>query len=136
MDNLIAAAAVVIPVALLSAIVAYVRTGELTRPESLRARGFRASARRSAIRFLVTALILGYLAAGTYGWLVDFQPDNALTFMVWAGFAVAAVLSVTAAFVRPRLGLGGLPEIVLLSVLWGATYGWLLPEAIRSYGAG
>ncbi len=134
MSNILAAAMVVAPLSILSALFVYLRAGAIIPPERRRVEGYTRSARRAAIAFLLGGLLLGYLAAGGYGWLRDFATSDAEWIMLWLGIGAAAGLSAAAAFVRIRAGATGLPEIITLNVAWGLAYGWLLPWSVQTFG--
>jgi hypothetical protein len=116
----------IITVSAIAAMIAYVRTDHLADPATVEERGRLAAARRDAVGFGLLALVLGTLAALLFSWLDSFWDPTRAVFAA-LGIGAAVALSIAAAIVRPKVGLGGVREVAALNVLCGVAYGVALP---------
>lgn len=126
MSTIGTAAPLIVAVSLVVAGVAYVRTDRLAAPDAVAEHGPAAAARRDAIGFGVITLVAGGIAALLYHWLEGVWSPTRIVFAA-LGIGVAIGLSVTAAIVRPKVGLGGVREVTAMNLLCGIAYGVGLP---------
>jgi hypothetical protein len=125
-STLATAAPLVVVVSLVVAAVAYVRTDRLASPEAVAEHGRASAARRDAIGFGVLTLVAGGVTASLFEWLNGFWGPTRIVFAA-LGIGVAIALSVAAAVVRPKVGLGGVQEVAVMNLLCGLAYGIGLP---------
>lgn len=126
MSALRTAAPLILAMSLVAACVAYLRNDRLADPETVARYGPAATARRDAIGFGVLTLVVGVLAALLFSWLDGFWGPTRVVFAA-LGIGLAVALSVSAAIVRPKVGLGGVGEVTTLNLLCGVAYGIGLP---------
>ncbi len=137
-ENLVATASIVLAVAVVSSLLAYYRPDALgdgapsgeSGPGEVDA-GNDARAVRAALWWAGAALAMGALATIAYVWLDGLLPERSLQVFVAIGLGSSAALSVTAAVVRPRLRLAGVPECVTLNLVWGVGYGLAIPLILQ-----
>ena len=138
-ENLVAAASIVLAVAVVSSLLAYYRpdalgdgapSGEPDAPV-VDIASAEARALRAALRWAGAAVAVGALVTTAYLWVDGLWPDRSLPLFVAVGLGGGAVLSVAAAVVRPRRRLAGVPECVTLNLVWGVGYGLAIPLILQ-----
>ena len=144
-ENLVATVSIVLAVAVVSSLLAYYRPdtlgdgapsgesglGEMDAGPGEEDAGSDARAVRAALWWAAAALAMGALATIAYLWLDGLLPERSLQVFVAIGLGSSAALSVTAAVVRPRLRLAGVPECVTLNLVWGVGYGLAIPLILQ-----
>lgn len=130
MHTLATALPLMAAVSLAAALVAYLRTDRLADPATVERHGRATAARRDMIGFGVMTFVAGALAALLFGWLDGLWSATRIAFAV-LGLGTAIALSVAAAIVRPKLGLGGVQEVTAVSLLCGLAYGVGLPYLLH-----
>ena len=138
-ESLVATAAIVLAVAVVSSLLAYYRpdalgdgapSGEPTTAGGDVAHGH-PRAVRAAVRWAGAAVAAGALATAAYLWVDGQWPDRSLQLFAAVGLGGGAVLSAAAAVVRPMLRLSGVPECVTLNFVWGVGYGVAIPLILQ-----
>jgi hypothetical protein len=124
----------VIPVAVVTGIIVYARADVIAEPQTLAERGLATVARQDALGFAMLALVAGLLFASFYAWVWP-RWRGATGLYVASGIVLGLGLSVAAAVLRPKFGLGGLTEVIALNLVWAAGFGWVAPAFVR-VGAG
>lgn len=110
-----------------SGLVVYFRAHRLASPALVEVRGLPWIRRTGAIGCSLSSIAFGIVVGAIYGWLAGVTPNRAWIVLGIAGTACAVVLSVIATLVRRQQGLPGTAELIVLNVLWGCGYGWLVP---------
>jgi hypothetical protein len=80
------------------------------------------------------ALLFGALVAVAFALAARAWPNLAGPLFFWLGLGLAIFFSIGAAIVRPHENMGGVPEVIVMNVVWGLGYGWLLPVALGAMG--
>lgn len=130
--SVLVALSVIVPVALLTGALVYLRPLQLVEPTKIEMKGVEAAAREYAFASVLLTLAAGLLVTLLYVGLAYRYPDSAAKIYLMLGVVLAAALSMAAAIVRPRLHMRGVFEIILLNILWGVSFGWLLPLVISA----
>jgi hypothetical protein len=118
---------VILPVSVLSGVIVYFGAERLAAPALLARRGPSWVKRRGAVGCAVSAGIVGMLTAVLYGWISRAVPGLAAPILALASTAIVAMLTALAILARRPQGGRGSAELVVLIVLWGIGYGWLIP---------
>ncbi len=130
--NLLTALIVILPVTLLSGGLTYWRAEPLTEEKTPEAsvKGPEISATTLTFAAVAFSVIFGLITTALYTWMVGRWPGTA--FNVYLGLAIGLTIlfSIAVAIVRPAVNMGAVPECIVLHVLFGAGYGWLLPLLI------
>lgn len=125
------ALAVIVPVALVTGIIVFARASAIAEPQKIAALGLGAVARQDGATFATLALLFGLVAGAVYASVWP-RWHGVTALYVAAAVILGIGLSVAAAVLRTRFGLGGVPEVIALNLLWAAAFGWLAPAVIRS----
>lgn len=131
---ILTAMVVIVPVALLTGLIVSVRIDQIAEPEKIREQGLETVRAEDSRGFGFIAVMFGLAAALVYVWLASRWPAAATNLFLALGLGLAVILSVAAAVVRPRAGLGGVGEVVALNMIWGLGYGWVMPLVLRFQG--
>ena len=121
----------IVPVALLSGIVAFWRGEQLLAWYPIPVKGT-ASRIVIALVFAILAVVSGLVAISVYAWGMGRWPDSAPQIFLWLGVGLAILLSIVGVIVPSILKRRG-PVVAwtLMNFLWGVGYGWLLPMLLR-----
>ena len=135
-SNLMTAFLVILPVAISTSLIAGVRTRAMIDTDQIEMMSFAEARKKEAMELGILALCFGVIATLAYLLMAQSFPSATRGIFMIAGFGLALLLSVAAIFVRPQAGLGGVPEVIAMNVIWGTGYGWLLPFVLRHFGQG
>jgi hypothetical protein len=117
---------VIVPVALLSGIVAFWRGKQVLAWYPIPVKGT-AGRIVIALVFTVLAVVFGLVAISVYAWVVGRWPDTASQIYLGLGVGLAVLLSIAGVIVRSIVGKGPVVAWTLMNFLWGLGYGGLLP---------
>ncbi len=130
--NLLTALIVILPVTLLSGGLTYWRAEPLTEEQTVETSSKEPEIGATTLTFAaaVFSVIFGLITTVLYTWMVGRWPGTA--FNVYLGLAIGLTIffSIAAALVRPAAKMSGVPECIVLHIVFGAGYGWLLPLLI------
>ena len=121
----------IVPVALLSGLVAFWRGEQLLAWYPIPVKGT-AGRIVIALVFAILAVVFGLVAISVYAWVMGRWPDSAPQIYLWLGVGLAVLLSIVGVIVPSILKRRG-PVVAwtVLNFLWGVGYGWLLPMLLR-----
>jgi hypothetical protein len=120
----------ILPVALLTGLVAFWRADQVLAWYPIPIKGI-AGKVVAAILFSCAAVIFGLVATVVYGWLIGNRPDTAAQIYLWVGVGLAVALSIAAVVVSTILKRGPVVAWIVWNFLWGVGYGWILPLLLR-----
>jgi hypothetical protein len=118
---------VILPVAFLSAVLVYARADRLAARILVDVKGIRWVRRRGFVGCLWSTFAVGIASAVLYGWLLERDAARAPAVFHLLSIGLAVVLSGAAVWLRRREHFVGVPELIVLNILWGAGFGWALP---------
>ena len=127
--NRIVALQVALPVAVLSAVVAFWRGERLLDWYPIPLKGV-AGRVVIALLFAVLSVVFGLVAHAVYGRAVSSRPDTAAQIYAWVGIGLAVLLSIVGVVVATILKRGPTIAWTLLNLLWGVGYGWWMPTLL------
>ena len=127
--NKIVALQVVLPVAVLSAGVAFWRGEQLLDWYPIPLKGM-AGRVVIALVFGVLSVVFGLVAHAVYGRAMNSRPDTAAQIYAWVGIGLAVLLSVVGVVVATILKRGPTIAWTLLNLLWGVGHGWWMPTLL------
>ena len=81
--------------------------------------------------YLVGGLLFGCVAVWVYVWMVGRWPETAPTIYLWLALGIAMCLNIMALSVRRQYSRTVVMIWIILNVVWGAGYGWLVPSMLR-----
>lgn len=118
-------------VASVTALIVYQRTPQIAGEEEINQEGLTKTRRLFTIAFPASAVLFGVVITVAYDFTASRWPSVAQPLFFWGSLLLALFLSISAAIIRPREGMGGISEVIALNFLWGIGYGIVLPYAIR-----
>jgi len=133
LNNVLISFMVILPVTLISAAVAYLRTDRIASSDQVSLKGLPAARRASVFSWLTGGLIAGLLFSLLYLWMAGSWRDAPLIYMESA-VALVFLLSLLAVIACPMLKKNCALEYVLLNAIWGLSYGGVLPFLITWLG--
>jgi len=81
--------------------------------------------------YLVGGLLFGCVAVWVYVWMVGRWPETAPTIYLWLALGIAMCLNIMALSERRKKSRTAVMIWIILNVVWGAGYGWLVPLVLR-----
>ncbi len=121
---------VILPVALLTGLVAFWRAEQVLVWYPIPVKGTAGKIVAAAL-FSCAAVIFGLVATWVYVWLVGNRPETAAQIYLWIGVGLAVVFSVAAVVASMILKRGPVIAWIVWNFLWGVGYGWVLPVLLR-----
>ena len=118
-------------IAAVTALIVYQRTPQIAAKEEIDQEGLSNTRKLFTFAFTAGAILFGVVVAVAYDFIAGRWPSLAQPLFFWAGLGTGTIFSLAAAIVRPREGMGGVPEVIALNLLWGLGYGIVLPYTIR-----
>jgi len=122
---------IILIVAAVTALIIYQRTPQIAGEEEINEEGLSRTRQLFTFAFTASAVLFGVAVVVTYDFIASRWPSIAQPLFFLGGVVTAGIFSLAAAVVRPREGMGGVPEIIALNFLWGLGYGVVLPYTIH-----
>jgi hypothetical protein len=122
---------IILIVAAVTALIIYQRTPQIAGEEEINEEGLSRTRLLFTFAFTASAVLFGVAVVVAYDFFASLWPSVAQPLVFLGGVVTAGIFSLAAAVVRPRKGLGGVPELIALNFLWGLGYGLVLPYTIR-----
>lgn len=114
----------------------HARADHIVSPEVASALGMVRVRRDSALAAGFLALVAGLVASVVYLRWAALSPEFAARMFLILGLGCGLVLSVSAMVLSARKRMRGGLEMVVLNLVWAASYGYLLPKAAVWWAAG
>jgi len=129
--NLLNPAVIIFIVTALTALIVSQRTAQIASNEELADEGLPRTQRLYTISYTAGVLLCGVFLTVAYDFIVSHWPLLARSLFFWGGIVVPAMLIISTSRKRQRLGMTGIPEMIVLYLIWGLGYGWLLPYTVN-----
>jgi len=81
--------------------------------------------------YLVGGLLFGCVAVWVYVWMAGRWAGTAPTIYLWLALGIAMCLNILALSERRKHSRTAVMIWIILNVVWGAGYGWLVPLMLR-----
>ena len=122
---------IILIVAAVTALIIYQRTPQIAGEEEINEEGLSRTRQLFTFAFTASAVLFGVAVVVSYDFIASRWPSIAQPLFFLGGVVTAGIFSLAAAIVRPREGMGGVPEVIALNLLWGLGYGVVLPYTIH-----
>jgi hypothetical protein len=124
-------AVIIFIVTALTALIVSQRTAQIAAEEEIANEGLPRTQGLFTISYTAGALLCGVFLTVAYDFIVTQWPILARPLFFWGGIVATAMLSISTSRKRQRLGMTGIPEMIVLYMIWGSGYGWLLPYTLN-----
>ena len=125
--NFLNIVAIVIVIAVVSALLVYWRAEHFGAVDDIAERGLSTVRREAVLFYGVLPLFFGGIAWFAYKYMYNQSPENAATNFLLLALAIGVVFTVMAAVV---FKMRGFSEFVALHILYAAGFGWVLPRVL------
>jgi hypothetical protein len=123
-ENTMAALPVILSITAFSVALVAWRAGDM-------AKAFNRSKIAIVLAHLIGGLIIGFLAVWVYMWMAGHWPGRAAILFRWVALGIAVVLNILVLMMYRRFSKTVVIVLIVLNVVWGVGYGWLLPVVLR-----
>jgi hypothetical protein len=123
-------------IAALSAALVHARADRIVSPATAAGVESRKLRRTASGGIAGAAILFGAAASGLFLALHAFSPGLADSVYRIGSCIAAIALSLAAVRLRANVRLRGVPELVVLNLLWAAGFGWALPSIVDTEGEG
>jgi len=110
---------VVLPVAALLGGIAFARIECIAGAEKIAEKGLGAVRSEDSRGFAMLALLFGMVVSALHAWMYTRWPGLASSLFLGLGIGLATIFCLAAAIMRPRFGMSGVPEVIVLNLIWG-----------------
>ena len=123
-ENTVASLTVILSITVFSVALVAWRAGDM-------AKVFNQSKVAVVLAYLIGGLIIGFLAVCVYVWMAGHWPARAAILFRWFALGIAVVLNILVLMMYRRFSRAVVIVLIVLNVVWGVGYGWLMPMVIR-----
>jgi len=123
-ENTMAALPVILSITVFSVALVAWRAGDM-------AKVFNQSKVAVVLAYLIGGLIIGFLAVCVYVWMAGHWPARAAILFRWVALGIAVVLNILVLMMYRRFSRAVVIVLIVMNVVWGVGYSWLMPMVIR-----
>jgi len=122
--SLVRLALLILIVAAISGVYAFLRAATLTMPDQLAAKGLERARWDTAVFYVGVAVVVGILGTFVFGWMGGATSPNAPRSFLLLALGIGVALEIMAAVV---FKMRGLADFTALHIVQIVGFGWLLP---------